>query len=42
MGSKTASRHALLQAGLPVVPGTDRNLENLEEVQSIAGRLAIP
>ena len=36
MGSKTASRHALIQAGLPVVPGADRNLETWEEVQRIA------
>ena len=36
MGSKTAARHALVQAGLPVVPGADRNLESFEEVQRIA------
>ena len=42
MGSKTASRHALLQAGLPVVPGADRNLESFEEVQRIAGEIGYP
>jgi len=36
MGSKTTSRHALIQAGLPVVPGADRNLESFAEVQRIA------
>ena len=42
MGSKTASRHALLQAGLPVVPGADRNLESFEEVQRMAGAIGYP
>ena len=42
MGSKTASRHALIQAGLPVVPGTDRNLESLDEVKRIAGKIGYP
>jgi len=42
MGSKTASRRALRQAGLPVVPGTDRNLETLEEVERVAGEIGYP
>jgi acetyl-CoA carboxylase biotin carboxylase subunit len=42
MGSKTASRRALRQAGLPVVPGTDRNLETLEEVARVAGEIGYP
>lgn len=42
MGSKTASRHALLRAGLPVVPGTDRNLESLEEVRRMADEIGYP
>ncbi|MGD1101580.1 MAG: acetyl-CoA carboxylase biotin carboxylase subunit [Terriglobia bacterium] len=42
MGSKTASRHALLQAGLPVVPGADRNLESFEEVERVAGEIGYP
>src|SRR6516225_6940454 len=42
MGSKTSSRHALLQAGLPVVPGTDRNLESLEEIRRIAQEIGYP
>ena len=42
MGSKTSSRQALLRAGLPVVPGTDHNLESLEEVQRIAEEIGYP
>jgi acetyl-CoA carboxylase biotin carboxylase subunit len=42
MGSKTASRQALIAAGLPVVPGTDRNLETFEEVARVAGELGYP
>jgi len=42
MGSKTASRHALIQAGLPVVPGTDHNLDSLQEVQRIAREIGYP
>ena len=42
MGSKTASRHALIQVGLPVVPGTDHNLESLEQVKRIAGKIGFP
>jgi acetyl-CoA carboxylase biotin carboxylase subunit len=42
MGSKTASRRALIQAGLPVVPGTDRDLETFEEVQRAASEIGYP
>ena len=42
MGSKTASRQALIKAGLPVVPGADRNLESLEEVRRLAGEIGFP
>jgi acetyl-CoA carboxylase biotin carboxylase subunit len=42
MGSKTASRRALIQAGLPVVPGTDRNLETFEEVARAASEIGYP
>ena len=42
MGSKTASRRALLHAGLPVVPGTDRNLESFEEVKRAAEGIGYP
>src|SRR5712692_3915660 len=42
MGSKTASRQAVIWPGLPVVPGTDRNLESLEEVRQIAAEIGFP
>jgi acetyl-CoA carboxylase biotin carboxylase subunit len=42
MGSKTASRRALIEAGLPVVPGTDRNLEGLEEAYRVADKMGYP
>ncbi len=42
LGSKTASRQAVIKAGLPVVPGTDRNLESFSEVQRIAGEIGYP
>ena len=42
MGSKTAARHALVRAGLPVVPGADRDLESFEEVQRIAREIGYP
>jgi acetyl-CoA carboxylase, biotin carboxylase subunit len=42
MGSKTASRHAALAAGLPVVPGADRNLESFEEIRRVADGIGYP
>ena len=42
MGSKTASRQAVIQAGLPAVPGTDRTIESLAEVRRIAGEIGYP
>jgi len=42
MGSKTASRRALISAGLPVVPGTDRDLESFDEVARVAGEIGYP
>ena len=42
MGSKTMSRHTLIQAGLPVVPGTDRHLESLEEAHRVAEGIGYP
>ena len=42
MGSKTTSRHTLIQAGLPVVPGADRNLESLEEAHRVADEIGYP
>ena len=42
MGSKTAARRAVMAAGLPVVPGTDHDLESFEEVRRIAGEIGFP
>jgi len=42
MGSKTASRRTLIQAGLPVVPGADRNIESLEEIERMAREIGFP
>ncbi len=42
MGSKTASRRAAREAGLPVVPGTDINLESLDEVRRAAVEIGFP
>jgi len=42
MGSKTASRHAVKEAGLPVVPGTDRDLENFDVIRRIASEIGYP
>jgi acetyl-CoA carboxylase biotin carboxylase subunit len=42
MGSKTASRRAVLAAGLPAVPGTDRDLPSSEEVRRVAEAIGFP
>jgi acetyl-CoA carboxylase biotin carboxylase subunit len=42
MGSKTAARRALHKAGLPVVPGTDRDLDSFEEVRRAAEQVGYP
>jgi acetyl-CoA carboxylase biotin carboxylase subunit len=42
MGSKTTSRHVAIQAGLPVLPGADHNLESLEEAHRVAGEVGYP
>ncbi len=42
MGSKAASRHALIRAGLPVVPGTDAVIEDIKEVRGIAKKIGFP
>ncbi len=42
MGSKTAARRAVLRAGLPVVPGSDRSLESLDEARQAAREIGFP
>jgi len=41
-GSKTKARQTVIQAGLPVVPGTDRHLESLEEAHRLAEGIGYP
>jgi acetyl-CoA carboxylase, biotin carboxylase subunit len=42
MGSKTAARRLVLKAGLPVVPGTDANLESYVDVVRVAREIGFP
>ncbi|MGH9447834.1 MAG: acetyl-CoA carboxylase biotin carboxylase subunit, partial [Terriglobia bacterium] len=42
MGSKTAARRAVLRAGLPVVPGSDRRLAGSEEARTVALEIGLP
>jgi acetyl-CoA carboxylase, biotin carboxylase subunit len=42
MGSKTQARQAMERAGVPIVPGTSRGLESVEEAEQVAGRIGYP
>lgn len=42
MGSKLQSRQKMMEAGLPVVPGSDKNLKSLEEAIDVAKGLEYP
>jgi pyruvate carboxylase subunit A len=42
MGDKIAARRAMIKAGIPVVPGSDHNLENLDEARRLAGEIGYP
>ncbi|MES9950362.1 MAG: acetyl-CoA carboxylase biotin carboxylase subunit [Candidatus Thiodiazotropha sp.] len=42
MGDKTEARDAMKAAGLPVTPGSDGNLENIEEALELAQELGYP
>ncbi|MGH9377354.1 MAG: acetyl-CoA carboxylase biotin carboxylase subunit [Terriglobia bacterium] len=42
MGSKTAARRAVMNAGLPVVPGTDGTLETINEIKRAAADFGYP
>jgi pyruvate carboxylase subunit A len=42
MGDKIAARKAMQEAGIPVVPGSDGNLADLEEALSLAGDIGYP
>ena len=42
MGDKTAARQAMIAAGLPVVPGTEHNLKDLNEALKFAKKIGYP
>ncbi len=42
MGDKTAAREAAMQAGVPVVPGSEGNLASAEEAVTLARRFGYP
>ena len=42
MGDKTAARKAMIAAKIPVVPGTEDNLKDLEHALSIASQVGYP
>jgi pyruvate carboxylase subunit A len=42
MGDKTEARRSMLQADVPVVPGSDGNLEDLAEALARAGEIGYP
>ncbi len=42
MGDKTAARRAMVNAGIPVTPGSDGNLDSLNEAMSVAADLGYP
>jgi pyruvate carboxylase subunit A len=42
MGDKTEARKAMIEAGIPVTPGTNDNLADLEEALTVAERIGYP
>jgi acetyl-CoA carboxylase, biotin carboxylase subunit len=42
MGSKTRARQAMEKAGVPIVPGTSRGLESIEQAGQVAFRIGYP
>jgi acetyl-CoA carboxylase biotin carboxylase subunit len=42
MGSKTQARQAMERAGVPIVPGTSRGLESVEQAEEVAARIGYP
>jgi len=42
MGSKTRARQEMEKAGVPLVPGTSRGLNSLEEAEQVAVRIGYP
>jgi pyruvate carboxylase subunit A len=42
MGDKVAARRAMIEAGIPVVPGSDSNLASLDEAVALAADIGFP
>ncbi len=42
MGDKTEARRAMIEAGVPVTPGTENNLQSLDEALSLAEQIGYP
>ncbi len=42
MGDKIQARLAMIQAGIPVIPGSDGNLSSVEEARALAKHIAYP
>jgi|UniRef100_A6W294 pyruvate carboxylase subunit A len=42
MGDKTQARDSMRAAGIPITPGSEGNLANLEEALALAGRVGYP
>jgi len=42
MGDKIQARQAMIKAGIPVTPGSDHNLENLEKARALANDIGYP
>ena len=42
MGDKIQARQAMIRAGIPVVPGSEGNLENIDEARRLAAKIGYP
>ena len=42
MGDKIQARKAMIEAGVPVIPGSDGNIKDLNEAKKIAGEIGYP
>jgi pyruvate carboxylase subunit A len=42
MGDKIEARKAMIKAGIPVIPGSDGNLANVEEARLLANKIGYP
>jgi pyruvate carboxylase subunit A len=42
MGDKIEARKAMIKAGIPVIPGSEHNLENVEEARQLANGIGYP